>query len=1133
MIKRHVLSSVGVIGIASGLLAAPAYASENSGDSEDIAAEAQGDFAGFTIQQSSVSFDIPEVVVPVASTSIARTSRTTTGYVGTISDPEQRILVRDDVGVDFGDPDDIAPYAVHIFQQRNSDGGVFFNCTGSVINPRTILTAAHCLNGSEGPIATTSSETYGLPGAGAETTLLIATGQSSADRLFTYLGDGSGYADGGVAQSTDVVIHPTGNADNTGLGFPWADIALVAVDTPITDVPALPLLLTPLTELTHVVQVGYGTNGTGLTGGTNAGSRFLRRVGENMLGLNGSIGDFLGGVFPDIAPATQVIGSVSQNYYWTDFDNPDRTPEEQAGCEFPGGTISCDSLEAVFAIDFFDGDALAGEVGTGPGDSGSPLVADQLADFPLAIGVLSGGFDFFQLGGTYSDVSFYNPLFPFFEFITENTAYKYVSAKAGNGRWSDPNHWTQDLDPGFFIQDADGNIVNGIPEGNEPGITASGPKVGTVLGQDISGNTTDITPGFEEIDISLPESSALLGPGSTGFVPNNTDGTIGEAFANPAQYFDVLLTNRGRTRVDMDVEIDKLTVDNDRAVFVLPRRYEFTSIIGVEQFNGESRIDGTLNTGLLTLMGGEFVGRGTINTNAFFNVNGFVGPNRLGQIGTLTINGDYVQTSGGFLFADVESRRGTISADLLDVSGAAVLGGNLIVFGERNVPRFGSTFSVLSAGEIDGEFDNTLLISGSPLLTAESRVEGNEVIVEIGALSLASLLGQDSSLASLGTALDTLRFGGRFAEFASIFNVIDSASADTLGASLGALTPLNAFNQQTIANGFSQRFTGQIAQRTLALRGANGAAAGFSAAGNAGFAMGGSAPQKDGQLGFFGSVSGTFLDASSIDRSSGANAFEEAAFTQAGELTIGADLRVSENFSLGVAMTNIRNSAAGIGASRPNEDESRSAAVYAAYQAGNGFADMYFGFADQNFGTERAGTAGFSSSFSSALGQADGQQSFAGLRLGYAFDIAKGFEVGPVVSMDYVRNEIGSYSEYGAGNLGLNIQGRDFTSLGTKVGLMSSLDLDVGRTGKITAFGSVAYARELADNVDTVTASFLGAPDAAFQISNELDPEWVSVNVGAEMALSSRVKAGLSVTSDLGRGVLTNNQGRFSLNWKF
>jgi hypothetical protein len=502
MKNRILLSSAGCMALAGALAASPAYASGGSAavtsseaETDEVSfrleAESESDesgsagatsgmsplnnFSGIDTNQFSVTFE--------GSLTDFRAPRTEDSLIGSISDPEQRIIVRDDIGVDFGDPDNIAPYAVQLFLQRNSDGGVFFNCSGSVINPRTILTAAHCLNSNP-------SESYGLPGTGAEFTSLIATGQSSADRLFTYLPTGAGYDEGGVASSTDVIIHPTANLENTGLPFPWADVALIAVDSPILDVPALPILLTPLTELTHVLQVGYGTNGTGLTGGTDEGSPFLRRIGENMLGLIGSPGDYIDGVFPDFAPSTSVLGFESQAFYWTDFDNPDRTPEQQAGCDFTGSNISCDSLEAVFAIDYFDGDALPLEVGTAPGDSGSPLVADQIADFPLAIGVLSGGFDFFGLGSAYSDVSFYNPLYPFFEFITENTPYKYVSANAGDGNWSDPTHWTQDLDPGFFIQDANGDIVNGVPTGNEPGIFESGPKLGTVLGNDISGNTT-------------------------------------------------------------------------------------------------------------------------------------------------------------------------------------------------------------------------------------------------------------------------------------------------------------------------------------------------------------------------------------------------------------------------------------------------------------------------------------------------------------------------------------------------------------------------------------------------------------------------------------------------------------------
>ncbi|WP_081853315.1 autotransporter domain-containing protein [Erythrobacter longus] len=1171
MKNRILLSSAGCMALAGALATAPAHAS--GGDAATAGGEGPTDEVSFRLEAdnetdsdtSSVraamsplntfqGIDAFEFQPDVATIADFRTSRTDGGFIGSIVDPDQRLLVRDDVGVDFGDPDNIAPYAVHLFQQRNSDGGVFFNCTGSVINPRTILTAAHCLNGSEGPIATISSESYGLPGSGAATTVLVATGQSSADRVFTYIGNGAGYADGGVASSTDVIIHPTGNPDNIGLGFPWADVALIAVDAPITDVPSLSILLTPLSEVTHVLQVGYGTNGTGLTGGTNAGSRFLRRVGENMLGLLGSTSDFIDGVFPDFAPATQTLGFESQNYYWTDFDNPDRTPEEVAGCDFTGSNISCGTIDNVLGIDFFDGDALPGEAGTGPGDSGSPLVADQLAGFPLAIGVLSGGFDFFGLGGTYSDVSFYNPLYPFFEFITENTPYKYVSANAGDGNWSDATHWTQDLDPGFFIQDANGNIVNGIPTGPEPGITASGGNFGSILGQDISGFPTDITPGFEGIDTTVPESSVLLGPGSTGFVPQNTDGTIGVAFANPAQYFEVHMNNAGRTTVDLDVEIDKLVVNASDAELFVDSPFALTIIQDIEQFGGLVEVDGTVNTPFYLLVSGELAGNGgTINTNALLNGNGLLNAGGFGAFGDMTVNGDFLQTSAGFILSEFSrGRRGAVSSDVYDITGTAFLGGTLLVSTEDRRPRFGTEYTALTAGAIDGTFDSTVLLSNSATLQAESRVEGGEVIVEITARSLRTL-SRGSQMESLGGALDNLR-ASRFTEFAGLFDFVDSASFDTLGSTLTAITPVSAFNQTFTANSFSHRFTGQIAQRTLALRDGSRAAGGFTAAGNASYAIAGGAPAEIGKVGVFGTASGIYRNGGQLQQSVsgngtsgfgafgvnglstgeiGANAFEQASLNQAGEITVGADLRLSEDFSFGVAVSNIRNSQLALAGNQPQEDISRSVAIYATYSDGGLFADGYAGTADQRLGSTRQSSGEFLNAFDSSVGQSDGDQVFGGVRLGYAFDLAQGLEVGPVVSMDYLSNRIGGFDETGAGAFGLSVADRTFTSVGAKVGAMASVDIMATEKSSLRAFGSVAYARELADTEDTVVAHFFGASDTPFEISNALDPQWVSVNAGAEMLLGNNFSASVSVTSDMGRGVLSNDQAQASLSWRF
>jgi outer membrane autotransporter protein len=137
------------------------------------------------------------------------------------------------------------------------------------------------------------------------------------------------------------------------------------------------------------------------------------------------------------------------------------------------------------------------------------------------------------------------------------------------------------------------------------------------------------------------------------------------------------------------------------------------------------------------------------------------------------------------------------------------------------------------------------------------------------------------------------------------------------------------------------------------------------------------------------------------------------------------------------------------------------------------------------------------------------------------------------MSMDYVRNRIGGYDEIGAGAFGLSIADRTFTSMGAKAGAMASFDIRSGQNTAIRAFGSVAYARELADTQDVVTAHFFGAADTPFTISNQLDPEWVSVNAGAEMQVGANLRASISVTSDMGRGVLSNDQAQASLSWRF
>ncbi|MGN6595655.1 MAG: autotransporter domain-containing protein [Sphingopyxis terrae] len=735
--------------------------------------------------------------------------------------PEPEILIANPgTTVSARDPNNVTGIGQMIIDQG---GGFVGLCTGTLINPRTVIFAAHCVN--EAPGANYGAATGGIPiGFGFENNLR-ANAPGETDELIRWLfggADGTGQYETNTAQSFYNVNHVAYNPyslEPDAQSFLYGDVALATLDTPAADVPTWALLFSPLpaTDVTadgtgyNVGIYGYGSVGTGETGQTG-GSDFRRRAAENILGALTDLETFEGFLFGG-AP-----NGLTQNLYFLDFDDPRRG--------FSGASV--------FDFNAFRDNARAAEDGTptegitAPGDSGGPLILQNFSK-QLVIGVLSGGYSRFfngQAPYSYGAVSFYQPLYLYWDWIAENNPYHYVGTKAGNGQWTDANHWVSTLDPAYMILSG-GQPVNGIPttpgeqifgtDGdfgqicyqttglNDCYDTATG--VETVTGDPIgtAGNNAgqgQVTAAGGFIDGIAPEAqadgtgtvlpSATLTnglPGATGFVPDNSDPD--HLAGTAARYFDVTLAATGTTTLSgADITIDRLTIGAADAGLVIASGASLTMLMNTTQFAGLNQVDGTLTTiGDYSLMGGGLLGSGRINAPYLTSVTGQIAPGTTTTVGTLTVGGNLVLASGSQLFVNL----GDGASDLLSVVangaslGTADLGGTVVFSPASGYSvKAGDEYVFLTAeGGITGTFDNIANISA--ILTPTLTYGPASVTVAIDAGLYEDVVSGESPVQqAYAQLLDDSRGA---ADLSGLYGPLDMQSAATIQATLDSWAP--------------------------------------------------------------------------------------------------------------------------------------------------------------------------------------------------------------------------------------------------------------------------------------------------------------------------------------------------------
>ncbi|WP_414495472.1 autotransporter domain-containing protein [Stenotrophomonas maltophilia] len=236
-----------------------------------------------------------------------------------------------------------------------------------------------------------------------------------------------------------------------------------------------------------------------------------------------------------------------------------------------------------------------------------------------------------------------------------------------------------------------------------------------------------------------------------------------------------------------------------QGTFALNGRLENSTLtsLGSSRVNAGGTLAGsdlTINGGVLSFNGVQtggqtFVGaKGTLKGVGKLGdttVSGIIAPGN--SIGTLTINGDYVQTASGVYQAELAPGS---RSDLLHVTGTATLGGSLVALPEAGTYYLGEQFNFLQAdGGTIGQFATTDFSAFSPFMQFSLVYGASGARIEVArgaALATAATTANQRAVAGVA---DTLAVGqGLPRPLTLLFPEQVGAALDGLSGELHAAT---------------------------------------------------------------------------------------------------------------------------------------------------------------------------------------------------------------------------------------------------------------------------------------------------------------------------------------------------------
>ena len=592
-----------------------------------------------------------------------------------------------------------------------------------------------------------------------------------------------------------------------------------------------------------------------------------------------------------------------------------------------------------------------------------------------------------------------------------------------------------------------------------------------------------------------------------------------------------------------------------------------TTLSGLNSYTGDTIIDaGTLfleSSGILTsaitlndtgfaLIDGLAAGAVTVNDDGWVGGNGLIMgnvTNMLGgtvspggifpeedfgigtpdeSIGTLTVDGDYVQETGSTLLVELDAA--TLTNDLIAITGMATLQADSTIeariIDDGYIPS-GNMFNILTVNTINGLDDQGAVVdleSNSVTVSFDGIVVGDNYFLQLSrdgdAYSAAADPGNNTSI---GTGLDSLiqpadnNPTGEAAGLLAQLDALDAAAYNTAVSQLspGPYSALTATGIENIRD-FSTQQVAYLAAKRSGYQSFGftqqvpGPPPGSMALANddplilaVAMAQARDTPEEHrvvdrrkgsaSRWGRYIKLQGIFMDR---DTSVNRTGFTSSSF--GGQ--VGVDYSFSQDLIAGLAFSYAFTGAdLKLGLGRLNDNTLR-AGPYMTYSNGDWFVDASATFAWHFYNGDRNIPALGLSADSSY----NGWDAMGYLGTGYYFEVAKDLRVTPMASLLYGHFEYGSFTETGAGGANLSVSSRSVDSLRSRLGAALSYRIDWN--WKPIPYVYAGWEHEYLDDPN-LEASFASGGSPFLIDTGGPDRDAVFVGFGVNMLINPQMSA--------------------------